>query len=476
MSVGRKDALAGAIGLRRSVAAPMHKVHWRPARATAAVFLGLILLGTFLLMAPFSTSGPHWTPFLPALFTATSAVSLTGLIVVDTGTYWTPVGQAIILALIQLGGFGIMSLASLSGMLLTGRISLRTRQAAAAEGRPVSQGGIRKTLLFTVLVTLCAEVLVALILTLRLAVHYDIPLGRALWEGIFHAVSAFNNAGFSTHSDNVMSFATDALIILPLAAALIGGGLGYPVLAEVVRWVRERYRLVVRGKQIRAHRMSVTARMTLLATSVLLVAGTVAMAATEWTGVLRDMNLQEKLLNAFFMGASPRTAGFNAIDYAQVHPLTLMLSDVLMFIGGGSAGTAGGIKVTTMCVLFAAMIAEFRGESDVSVGHRTIPTSAIRQSLALAVAGIATIGLGVATLRTLEPQFTADQVTFEVLSAFATVGLSTGITAHLSAPSQIILCVIMYVGRVGPTTFIAALAASEVRRRYSYPEERPFIG
>ncbi|WP_165164809.1 potassium transporter TrkG [Corynebacterium qintianiae] len=332
-----------------------------PARLTAVGFLVLIFLGTVLLMMPFSTAGPQWTPFLPALFTATSAVSLTGLVVEDTGTYWTPVGQAIILALIQLGGLGI----------------------------------------------------------------------------------------------------------IPLAAALIGGGLGFPVWAELLRLLR---------KRAHVHRISITARMTLVSTVFLLVAGMVFTALAEWNGVLREMGVGQKLLNAFFMGASPRTAGFNAIDYADAHPITLMGTDILMFIGGGSAGTAGGVKVTTACVLLAAMASEFLGRERTSIGHRTLPYSLTRQALALAFAGVAVVTAGVAALRVFDPEFTGDQVSFEVMSAFATVGLSTGITANLSAPSQIILCLIMYLGRVGPTTLVAALAARSITRRFEYPEERPFIG
>lgn len=448
------------------------KISWLgPARLTAVGFMALILTGTLLLMLPISAHVPHWTPFLPAFFTATSAVSLTGLIVEDTGSYWTHFGQCVILALIQLGGLGIMSLASLSGMLLTGRVSLKARAAGAAEGRPIVEGGIRRTLTFTFLFTFAAEAAVALVVGVRGMAHYGWTGPQAVWEGTFHAVSAFNNAGFSTYSDNLVGFAADPWILLPLAAAIIGGGLGYPVHAEFLRRVRAR--LTVRA---RVHHASVTARMTLWASAVLVVGGTAFMWASESRGVLAGMPAGERLLNAFFMAVSPRTAGFNAIDYGQAHPVTLMGTDVLMYIGGGSAGTAGGIKVTTACVLLAAMVAEFRGRDDVAIGHRRIPTAAVRQALVLAFFGIAVIAVGVGLLRAFDPQFTADQVMFEVVSAFATVGLSTGITASLSAPSQIILCFIMYLGRVGPTTLIAALAARAVTQRFSYPEERPFIG
>ncbi|MBL7285518.1 TrkH family potassium uptake protein [Corynebacterium godavarianum] len=439
-----------------------------PARLTAIGFLLLILSGTGVLMLPFAESGAEHASFLAALFTATSAVSLTGLVVEDTGTFWSPAGQAVILLLIQLGGLGIMSLASLSGLLLTGRISLKARKTGAYEGRPITAGGIRRTLFFTVGFTAIAEATIAVIVGARLMVGYGYSFRRAAWEGVFHAVSAFNNAGFSTHSDNLVSFASDAWILMPLAAALIGGGLGFPVWAELVRLVRRRSNAV--------HRISITARMTLAATAFLLVAGTVFVAATEWTGVLAPMPVAVKLLNAFFASATPRTAGFNAFDYGQAHPITLMGTDVLMFLGGGSAGTAGGIKVTTACVLLAAMAAEFTGREKTTIGHRSLPHSVTRQALALSFAGVMVVTVGVAALRFFDPQFTGDQVSFEVISAFATSGLSTGITAGLSSASQIVLCFIMYLGRVGPTTLVAALSAKTLDRRFSYPEERPFIG
>ncbi|AMO88969.1 cation transport family protein [Corynebacterium simulans] len=442
---------------------------------TALGFFLLIMLGAFLLMLPFSTEGSQWTPPLHAFFTATSAVSLTGLIVEDTGTYWTPFGQVVIITLIQLGGLGIMSLASLSGMLLTGRISLKARRSTAAEGRPVA-GGIRRTLLLTFLVTLVCEAAVAVLLALRLHFAHGVPVLRAMWEGVFHAISAFNNAGFSTYSDNMIGFNTDAWILLPVAFALIVGGLGYPMLAEIVRRIRGRIKLALRGRAPRVHHMSITARMTLVGTAILLFGGMTFFLVAEWSGVLADMPFGTKLLNSFFMSASPRTAGFNAIDYGHVHSITLMASDILMFIGGGSAGTAGGVKVTTTCVLVAAMAAEFLGREDTTIGKRRLPYSITRQALALTVAGAAVVMFGVGSLVVLNPQFSTDQITFEVLSAFATVGLSTGITASLTAPSQIILCFIMYLGRVGPTTLVAALAARTVTRHYRYPVERPFIG
>ena len=352
---------------------------WGPARLTATGFLLLILIGTVLLLLPFAEAGDSRASFLSALFTATSAVSLTGLVVVDTGSFWSPAGQVVILALIQLGGLGIMSLASLSGLLLTGRISFKARKTGAYENRPILAGGIRRTLIFTFAFTAVVESIIATAVTARLMVGYGHSFPQALWEGIFHAISAFNNAGFSTNSDNLVPFVGDAWILLPLAGAVIGGGLGFPVWAELVRHVR-------RGSEA-TRRISITARMTLAATGVLLVAGTIFFALTEWNGVLAPMSWGEKILNAFFASVSPRTAGFNTFDYGEVHPVTLMGTDTLMFIGGGSAGTAGGIKVTTACVLLAVMAAEFLGKEKTSIYHRSLPHSVTRGHVRLRHSG-----------------------------------------------------------------------------------------
>ncbi|MGP6174674.1 TrkH family potassium uptake protein [Corynebacterium sp. A21] len=448
----------------------------RAAQIAAAGFLGLILAGALLLTLPFASAAGEGTAFLPALFTATSAVSLTGLVVVDTGSYWSFGGQALVLALIQLGGFGIMTLTTLMGMLITGKVNLRSRQLIAAEGRPLSLGGVKKTLLASLVLTVFTEAVVALALGVRFAVDYGMSPLRASWEGIFHAISAFNNAGFGLRSDSLIPYASDAWILLPLAGALIIGGLGYPVLAELVQRLVERLRFWRRGNVPGARRLSLTTRITLSGTAVLLILGTIMVAVLEWNGVLKEMAVGTKLLSAFFQGTSPRTAGFNSVDYADMNPVTLMGTDILMFIGGGSAGTAGGIKVTTAVVLLAAMTAEFRGQAGTTLWHRSIPLAVVRQAMTVAAAGVVVVALGVGSVRLLDPGFSADQVTFEVVSAFATVGLSTGITADLSGGSQLILCLIMYLGRVGPITLVAALAARNIALRFHYPEERPFIG
>mgnify|MGYP002711985295 FL=1 len=425
---------------------------------------------------PFASADGTPTALMSALFTATSATTLTGLVIEDTGSHWSLAGQLIVLALIQAGGLGIMSITSLTGMLLTGRVKLRTRYSTAAEGRPIFEDGVRRTLVATLLLTVFFEGAVAVLLFARFTTVYGMSVPRAAWEGVFHAISAFNNAGFGLRSDSLISYNTDGWILIPLAGALMIGGLGYPVLSELVRRGRERFRGWLRGTPVSSRRLSITTRMTLKGTAVLVLTATLLIVALEWHGFLAEMPTGTKWLNAFFSGVTPRTAGFNSIDYADAHPITLMVTDIYMFIGGGSAGTAGGIKVTTAIVLLAAMTAEFRGRDDTTVGHRTVPKTVVRQAMTVAAAGVVAVTAGIATLRLCDPQFTADQVTFEVFSAFATTGLSTGITADLSTPSQLALCLLMYLGRIGPFTLVAALALRNIPRRFDYPTERPFIG
>lgn len=443
----------------------------------AVGFLGLIAFGTFLLTLPVATADGTPTPWIDAFFTATSAVSLTGLVVEDTGTYWSFTGRVIILSLIQLSGFGIMSLASLAGMLLTGRLGLRSRMNAAAEKRSLTPGGIRLTLWATLLVTVVTELVVAAVLAVRFSREYGFPPLRAGWEGVFHAVSAFNNAGFGLRPDSLVPYVGDAWIILPIATAVILGGLGFPVIAEIAARFRRALVARLRGlPRARAPHWSVTTRLAVSGTLVLLAVGTALVWLLERNGVLSGMSPGTAALAAFFQSVTPRTAGFNSLDYAQMHPSTLTVTSVLMFIGGSSAGTAGGIKITTLLVLVAAIVAEVRGRKETTIGHRAIESSVVRQAMAVAAVSVVLVVGAIIAIRILDPKFTGDQVVFEVVSAFGTAGLSTGITADLSPLSQGILCVLMYLGRIGPLTLVTALALHQRSLRISYPTERPYIG
>ena len=437
----------------------------RPSRLVPFAFLMTIVLGTALLLLPAASVGDGRTGLLTAAFTSVSAVCVTGLTTVDTATYWTPFGHAVILLLIQVGGFGIMTLATLLSLLLGGRLGLRASLVAQSETHTLNLGDIRQVVRRVAITMLAFETAIALTLATRLRVEYDDSWGEALWHGGFHSVSAFNNAGFALYSDNLMGFVDDAWIAFPICVAIIAGGLGFPVLFEL----RRRWR-APRG-------WSVHARITVFGTLALLVLGTTAFLAFEWTnpGTIGSLSPWGKAVAGLTGGVVPRTAGFNSVDYGQITPETMAVNYALMFIGGGSAGTAGGIKVTTFFLLGYVIWSEVRGEPDTQIAHRRIGHSTQRQALTIALLGIGVIAAGTMVILTVT-DYTVDVVLFESISAFATVGLSTGITPDLPAVAQLTLMALMFVGRVGTVTVASALALKTRHRHYRLPEERPIVG
>lgn len=428
-------------------------------------FLAAILIGTALLLLPPARNGADAAPFLTALFTATSAVCVTGLIVVDTPAYWSVFGQSVILALIQVGGFGIMTGATLLGMLVTRRLGLSRRLIAAAETKSLALGDVGGVLRLILAVTVAVEAVAAVLLSLRLHFAYGEPWDSAIWHGLFQAVSAFNNAGFSTYSDSLIGFAWDPVVLGTLSLAVVIGGLGFPVLYEL----RSEWRQPVRW--------SIHTKLTLFGTAILLIVGFATVAAYEWNNpeTLGDMGWGARLLNAATYSVMARTAGFNSLDMAWLRSETLSVTFILMLIGGGSAGTAGGIKVTTFFLLGFVVWAEIRGETDATAFRRRIAPSAQRQALSVVLLAAAAIGAGVLILLSLTP-FELEAVTFEVISAFATVGLSTGITPDLPPAGQLVIVALMFMGRVGTITLATALALNERAKPYRYPEERPIVG
>lgn len=436
-----------------------------PARVVPLAFLITILIGTALLMLPISRADAVSAPWIVALFTSVSAVCVTGLATVDTGTYWSAFGQWVIMALFQIGGLGMMTAATLLGLMVNRSFRLRTRLTAQAETHAVGIGDVTSVAKLVLFVTFIVELIVALALLLRLRIGYELHWADAAWSGLFHAVSAFNNAGFSIHADGLIRYATDSAILAPIMFAIVVGGLGFPVLHDL------------RRKFTTPRRWSVHTKLTLLGTAVLLVAGTILMLAFEWSNpkTLGAMPTGDKLLSAIFASVSARTAGFNSIDIGGLTHESLGLHYFLMFIGGGSAGTAGGVKVGTAMILLLLVIAEIRGRMDTEAFGRRISHSAQRQAITVLVLSSAVVVLGtVFILHTTE--IATDRVIFEVVSAFATVGLSTGITAELPESAQFMLVLLMYVGRVGTITLAASLALGEHRMPFRYPEEHPVVG
>jgi trk system potassium uptake protein len=436
-----------------------------PVRLVPALFLVAIVIGTVLLSLPLARAGPGNASPLAALFTATSAVAVTGLITVDTQTYWSPFGQGVILLLFQIGGFGIMTGAVLLGLLAGRTFRLRDRLATQVERNRLGGGDARKVLILALRVTVLVESLTALALTLRLRLHHGESWSDAAWNGVFHAVSAFNNAGFSTYSDSVMAFQRDVWILAPIMVAVIVSSLGFPVIQEF------------RMRPFAFRRWTLHSKITVIGSAILLLGGMLAILATEWTNpeTLGPMAWDYKLLNAAFHSVMPRTTGFNSLDVGAFRTETLTFNYALMFIGGGSAGTAGGIKVTTFFLLLIVVWSEIRGERDAEVFGRRVGNRVERQALAVGVLSGLLVAAGTVVLLSVT-DFPLSDVLFEVISAFATVGLSTGITADLPPAGQLTIIVLMYVGRVGTITVATALALGEDRRSYRYPEENPIVG
>ncbi|HJE52331.1 MAG TPA: TrkH family potassium uptake protein [Tessaracoccus flavescens] len=435
-----------------------------PVRAIFLAFTVAVWIGIGLLMLPSAKHDPGGATFMEAFFTATSAICVTGLAVVDTQLYWTPFGQAVIMGLIQVGGFGVMTLATVIGLAVVGKLSLRSQLTAATEAH-AEVGGIREVLAGIVKITFLIEAIATALLTLRFWLGYDYSLPKALWYGAFHAVSSFNNAGFALFSDNLMPLVGDPWICLPIAFATILGGLGFPVLRQLKR----------HGFDLL--RWSMNTRLVLVLTPLFLLAGWLYIGALEWTNpaTLGPLPVGEKLLASFFHSVQTRTSGFNSLDVGAMHESTWLGMDVLMFIGTGPAGTGGGIKLTTFAVLFFIIWTEVRGDSAVHIFGKRLSRAVHRQAISVALLAVALVVGATGTIMLLSP-FGLDRVLFEAISAFGTVGLSTGITAQLDTGSQLILCFLMYVGRLGPITFASALALARRKRLFELPKERPIIG
>ena len=436
-----------------------------PTRAVVFAFLFAILAGTLLLSLPAARSAGEAAPLLVAFFTSVSAVCVTGMAIVDTGTYWSTFGQSTIMVLFQLGGFGMMTAATLLGLMVNRSPRLRTRMMTQAETRSLGLGDISSVAKVVLQVTVLAQLLLTAALVLRLHFGYGMGWRDAGWSGLFHAVSAFNNAGFSIHPDGMVRYAGDALILLPLIIVIVIGGIGFPVLHDL----RHRFH--------DPRHWSLHTKLTLTGSIVLLAGGFLAVLLLEWNnaGTIGTMSVSGKLLNSLFMSVSARTAGFNTVDIAALEPETWAVHYLLMFIGGGSAGTAGGVKVGTVVVLALLVLAEAKGHTDTEAFGRRVGAPAQRQAVTVLVLGSVIVAVGTVLLLRIT-HLPTDQVIFEVIAAFGSAGLSTGITPALPPSGQLLLAALMFIGRVGTITFAASLVLGERRMPYRFPEEHPIVG
>jgi trk system potassium uptake protein TrkH len=426
-------------------------------------FALLILVGTVVLTLPLSSADGAWTPFLDALFTSTSAVCVTGLVIVDTGTYWSGFGQAVILALMKIGGLGFMTSSTLLLMLAGARVSIRERLLLREALGGATLGSVLHLARRITLFTLVAEGTGALILTAVFLREVDLP--RAMWWGLFHSISAFNNAGFDLFGGfrSLSHYSHDAVLLLTIGGLILLGAVSYTAVEDLVRCRR-----VVR--------LTLDTKLILVTMAGLTVAGTLGLLFTERAnqGTLAGMELGPRVLNAFFLTIS-RTAGFASVNLGDMTDDGLFLLLPLMFIGGASGSVAGGIKLQTFGLLLFAILSAGRGLSEVEAFRRRVPMAQVLRALSVALLAVSAVFVAGLILTLVEP-FEFHTVLFEAVSAFGTVGYSTGITPDTGASGRLMLIAAMFAGRLGPLTLVIALAARERRPRYHWAEEPVKIG
>lgn len=446
-----------------------------PTRLLVGAFAAAILAGALLLTLPVSSAGAR-IGVLDALFTATSAVCVTGLTVRDIGREFSTFGHVVILALIQLGGLGITTLSTAVFLVFGQRASLSTHDMVESSFRARPAGRLEPLLVQVFVSTLVIEAVGAVVLLP--AELGRLPPLEAVWTAFFHAVSAFCNAGFSLRSDSLIGDRANAAVILPISGLIILGGLGFGVLTEVGESLRAR----LGGR--RAKRLSLHARLALATTGVLLFTGTVGFWTFESGNLVRDTTVESQILTSVFASVTPRTAGFNSIDYAEATTATIFLTVVLMTIGGCPGSTAGGIKTTTLAVLFATARARLRGRRWASLYGRGVSEMAVDKAIGVVALAMVLVVGGALLLSAIELRHAAHVQTpgrsvgllFEVVSALGTVGLTTGITPTLAPAGKVLIIVLMFVGRLGPLTVAMAIARREPRPAVRLAEEPIMIG
>lgn len=435
-----------------------------PARLALVVFAFVALTFTLLLSLPIAAADGQATPLHDSLFTAFSAVTVTGLVTVNTAEHWSFFGQVVILLGIQVGGLGIVTMASLLARAVTRQLGVRSKllaQQGISTGKLGEVGSLLRTVVLT---TLAIELALALVLVPSFIIA-DRSWTEGLWHGVFYAISSFNNAGFVSHPDGLVGFTDNLWILVPIMVGVFIGSLGFPVF------------MVLMATKFEFRKWTVHTKLTLLVTTMLLIAGALIWAVFEWSNsaTIGDMDIGEKIFNAIFASTMMRSGGFSIVDPSVSSPVTLLATDALMFAGGGSASTAGGIKVTTIAVLFLAILAEARGDSDVRTFGRTITEGALRVAISVLflAATLILVATGLLMAVSKEP---LDRILFEVISAFATCGLSVGLSEELPPFGKYVLSALMFAGRIGPISLAAAMSIRQRRQLYRFPNESPIIG
>jgi trk system potassium uptake protein TrkH len=454
----------------------MERKHFiTPLHVTLLSFAGLILAGSVLLMLPAAANGPTLS-VIDALFTATSATCVTGLVVVDTGTRLSLFGQWVVLVLIQCGGLGIMTFSTVTMLLVSGRFSFVSRSVIQDSFTHAPDVRLASLVRHVLLLTLLIEGSGAALLLVRfLEIH---PPATALYHAVFHATSAFCNAGFCLYSDSLIGFRADPLVNLTVCGLIIAGGLGFLVLMELTRLFRKS------TEPRRPRRLSLHSKLVLSVTSFLLAVGTAAFLFSEWHVSMSGLPIPVKVMAAFFQSVTARTAGFNTLDFGTMANVTLVFTILLMFVGASSGSTGGGIKTNTVGVLFALSRSVLRGEESPHIFKRALAPATVGRAISVLVSSAVVVYVATMAIMYTEGGAVSHgasrglflELLFEVVSAFGTVGLSVGITPTLTGAGKAILVLVMYIGRLGPLSIAVALAGKERRPTYQYAEEHIMIG
>lgn len=455
-----------------------------PARYVILIFVLLTAVFTTLLMLPAASASGEVTAFADALFTAVSAVSVTGLATVNMTTHWSTFGDVVVLLGFQVGGIGVLTLASILGLTITRRLGLRQRMLAASDTNlfgpnpralvssdrlAVGFGEVRGLLLSVATSLLVIEAALTALITPRLMAD-GLGFGSALWNGLYLAASAFTNTGFVPLAEGLAPYASDTYLLSVLAIGVFLGSIGFPVIFAL-------YRYVSRGGWKAHRRLGLHAKLTLATTLILIVTGWILIGGLEWANpdTLGAEGTWHSILASGYTSVMTRSGGLGIIDPQLMNGSTLFVIDLLMFIGGGSASTAGGIKVTTLAVLFLAAYAEARGTADIHAFGRRVPVETLRLAVSILIWGVTIVSVSTITLLHLTGA-PLETVLFEVISAFGTCGFSMGLSAELPDAGKIVLAVTMWAGRVGTVTLAAAVASTSSARYYRFPEERPIVG
>ncbi|WP_347345385.1 potassium transporter TrkG [Microbacterium sp.] len=478
------DDPVGAL-VRRILVDPIGRLRHRlrtvttasPARFAVLIFVSLILVFTALFSLPAAAADGTATPLVDALFTAVSTICVTGLSTVDMGTHWSPLGHVLVFIGVNVGALGVLTLASILGLVISKRLGLRAKLIAAgdsnplrAHGGPVNEGqtvrlGEVGQLLATVaLSTLVIEAGLAVLLYPSLLIAGIDPL-TALWEAPYFAAMSFTNTGFAPNAEGLAPFAHDYVMLTVLMTGVFLGSIGFPVIFTLWR------------HQWHVRRWSLHAKLTIITTVALFFAGAVAFLVLEYGNpeTFGTMDAWDTTFQAFFLSAMTRSGGFSIIDIGELNGSSLIVGSMLMFVGGGSASTAGGIKVTTLAVLALAVWSEAKGRPSVQAFGRRIPSDVQRVALSVVAWGATIVALSTITITHLTHQ-PVEFVLFDVISGFATVGLSTGVAADLPDAAAYVLALTMFMGRVGTVTLAAAVAAATRSQLYALPVERPIVG